>query len=175
MTDTKTEHNLSILEMLLHIALLIAAFMLFNPFVNFPLPNGDEYKTVRYYCILAIEVSTVFLLITIPYQLKVRKKLFFIIMILVFPTIVEVGLSSQELIIVITKNFYAPEIDRFFEYYTPVKLLPLSTCLAGYINKKLFLAFAFIIIIGCVFSFTWSFFLSIPLYWDHLLDGTFQH
>ena len=92
-----------------------------------------------------------------------------------FPTIVEFAYSIQQLIIVITKNFKAPEIHIFFSYYSYVKIFPLIIYISGYINKKLFWIMASVPIACFFFSVIWFFILSEPLYYSHLLDNTFTN
>ena len=175
MTDNKTTPNIFFVEALLHLLFLIGAFMFINPWINFPYPDGNKYELIKYYSLLTIEVSSAFLLITMQFRLKVSPIYFLIIILLFFPTIVEFAYSIQQLIIVITKNFKAPEIHIFFNYYSYVKIFPLIIYISGYINKKLFWIIASIPIACFFFSVIWFFILSEPLYYSHLGDNTFTN
>ena len=175
MTDNKTTPNIFFVEALLHLLFLIGAFMFINPWINFPYPDGNKYELIKYYSLLTIEVSSAFLLITMQFRLKVSPIYFLIIILLFFPTIVEFAYSIQQLIIVITKNFKAPEIRIIFKYCSIINLLPLIIYISGYINKKLFWIIASIPIACFFFSVIWFFILSEPLYYSHLGDNTFTN
>ncbi len=176
MTDNKTTPNIFVPEALLHLLFLIGAFMFFNPVINFPYPAGNKYELIKYYSLLITEVCTVFMLISLPFPLKVSKKCFLIIILLFFPTIIISSGTIPQFIIVITKNIEAPEIRTFFKYYNRyVAIIPLILYILGYINKKLFWIIASIPIACFFFSVIWFFILSEPLYYSHLLDDTFTY
>jgi len=170
---TLTKLLSSVPVMLLHLLLITLAMMWINPFLGMGFPQESSYKIIRYYIMLVVEVSTVFLLVTMPFRLKIKPLFFFLILLCCFFSISWFPIFFSQLIIAITKNYNSPLLDIFYDYGSYIKILPLLTYLAGYINKKLFWSLASITIACFCFDIIWFFILSDPLYWDHLLDGTF--
>ncbi len=166
MTDNKTTPNIFFVEALLHLLFLIGAFMFINPWINFPYPDGNKYELIKYYSLLTIEVSTIFILISLPFPLKVDRGLFLLIILVTFPTFFIFARSIHELLIVITKDSQSPEIKIFFNYYSYAKTLPLILYILGYINKKLFWIMASVPIACFFFSVIWFELFSKPFYWN---------
>ena len=160
MTDTKTKHNLSIPEMLLHLVLLTLAFLFFNPLINILMPEEYGYKTILYYSILTFEVCIVFFFFSIRRQLKVDKLPFVLIVLCSLFNIPVVYFTIVDIIEYTTPYPHSPYLEIFYEHVLILYSFPLPTYLAGYINKKLFWTIASITIAGFAFFFIWNFFID---------------